>query len=192
MVKFVLQWLSFHWEILDFPLNSKQDVPFHYVVYDYSCADWDGLHDDLRDVPWQDILLVNFVSQFRLELMYICLMVKYKVKLHSSPWFSTACAAAIVHRNHFFCLYQHNRSSESEVMFMQASNCCKKFLEDSKLAYATKTKESITTQKLGSWDFWWIGNSVFNKGKSAIHPLFSGPNVSSSASHKAKLFAKLF
>ena len=27
---------------------------------------------------------------------------KYQVKPHSSPWFSAACAAAIVHRNHFF------------------------------------------------------------------------------------------
>ena len=31
---------------------------------------------------------------------------KYQVKLHSRPWFSTACAAATVHRNHFFHLYQ--------------------------------------------------------------------------------------
>ena len=23
--------------------------------YDYSCADWDGLHDHLTDVPWEDI-----------------------------------------------------------------------------------------------------------------------------------------
>ena len=30
---------------------------------------------------------------------------KYQVKPHSSPWFSAARAAAIVHRNHFFCLY---------------------------------------------------------------------------------------
>ena len=27
---------------------------------------------------------------------------KYQVELHSSPWFSAACAATIVHRNHFF------------------------------------------------------------------------------------------
>ena len=27
---------------------------------------------------------------------------KYQVNPHSSPWFSAACAAAIVHRNHFF------------------------------------------------------------------------------------------
>ena len=27
---------------------------------------------------------------------------KYQVKHHSSPWFSAACAADIVHRNHFF------------------------------------------------------------------------------------------
>ena len=30
---------------IDFPGNSKQDVPFHRIAYDYSCADWDGLHD---------------------------------------------------------------------------------------------------------------------------------------------------
>ena len=25
-------------------------------AYHYSCADWDGLGDHLRDVPWEDIL----------------------------------------------------------------------------------------------------------------------------------------
>ena len=40
---------------------------------------------------------------------------KYQVKLHSSPWFSAACAAAIVHRSHFFRLYQKDKSSESKV-----------------------------------------------------------------------------
>ena len=40
---------------IDFPINSKQDTPFHRVAYDYSRADWDGLRDHLRDVPWEDI-----------------------------------------------------------------------------------------------------------------------------------------
>ena len=112
------------------------------------------------------LLLVNFVSGFRLELMYIPHH-KYQVKPHSSPWFSAACAAAIVHRNHFIRLYQQNKSSESKVKFKQASNCCKRVLEAAKLAYATKTKEPITSQKLGFQDFWRIANSVLNKGKSA-------------------------
>ena len=34
----------------------------------------------------------------------------YQVKPDSSPCFSAACAAAIVHRNHFFHLYHHNES----------------------------------------------------------------------------------
>ena len=76
--------------------------------------------------------------------------------------------------------------------FRQASNRCKRVLEAAKLAYATKTKESITSQKLGSRDFWQIVNSVLNKGKSAIPPLFNRPEVLSSASDKAKLFAKNF
>ena len=40
---------------IHFPINSKQDTPFHRMAYDYSHADWDGLHDHLRDVPWEDI-----------------------------------------------------------------------------------------------------------------------------------------
>ena len=36
---------------IDFPLNSKWNVQFHCIVYGYSCADWDGLRDDLRNVP---------------------------------------------------------------------------------------------------------------------------------------------
>ena len=51
---------------------------------------------------------------------------------------------------------------------------------------------SITSQKLGSRDFWQIANSVLNKGKSAILPLFKGPEVLSSASDKAKCFAETF
>ena len=53
-------------------------------------------------------------------------------------------------------------------------------------------QESITSQKLGSWDFWQIANSVLNKGKSAIPTLFNAPEVLYSTSDKAKLFAKNF
>ena len=104
---------------------------------------------------------------------------------------SVACAAAIVHRNHFFRLYQREKSSDSMIKFEQASNHCKRVLEAAKLAYANKTKESITSEKLGSSDFWRIANSVLNKGKSAIPPLFKGLQMLSSASDKAK-FAENF
>ena len=115
---------------------------------------------------------------------------KYQVKPHSPPWFSAAYVVAIVHRNHFFRLYQQNKSYEFKVKFRQASNHWKRVLEAAKLAYTTKTKESITSQKLGSRDFWGIANSVFNKGKSAIPPLFNGLEVLSFVFDKAKLFAK--
>ena len=151
----------------------------------------------MRDVPGEDIFKLSAsaaASQF-CEWVQVGIDVyiphrKYQVKPHSSPWFSAACAAAILHRNHFFHLYQRGKSSK--VKFRQASNRCKRVLEAAKLAYANKTKESITSQKLGSLDFWRIANSVLNKGKSAIFPLFNGPEVLSSGSDKAKLFAENF
>ena len=80
-------------------------------------------------------------------------------------------------------MYQQSKSSKSKV---------KEFLkqrvpEAAKLAY-----ESITSQKLGSCDFWRIANSALNKGKSAIPRLFNGAEVLSSASDKARFFAKNF
>ena len=153
----------------------------------------------MRDVPLEDIFKLSAsaaASEF-CEWVQVGIDVyiphrKYQVKPHSSPWFSAACAAAIVHRNHFFRLHQREKSSDSKVKFRQASNRYKRVLQAAKLPYANKTKESITSQKIGSRDFWRIANSVFNKGKSAVPPLFNGPKVLSSASDKAKLFAENF
>ena len=94
---------------IDFPTNSQQDAPFHHIAYDYSCADWDGLRDHLRDVPWEDIFKLGAsaaASEF-CEWVQVGIDVytphrKYQVKPHSSPWFSAAFTAAIVHRNHIF------------------------------------------------------------------------------------------
>ena len=131
----------------DFPSNSQQDAPFYRIAYDYYHADWDGLPDHLRDVPWEDIFKLGASAtasefcewaQVRIDVYFPHR--KCQVKPHSSPWFSAACAAAIVHRNHFFCLYQKDKSSDSKVKFRQASNRCKRILEAAKLAYANKTK----------------------------------------------------
>ena len=90
------------------------------------------------------LLLVNFVSGFRLELMYISLSWSLTC-LHG---FSTACAAAIVHRNHFLRFYQQNKSSESKIKFGQASNRCNRVLKAAKLVYANKQKSPLFPKNL--------------------------------------------
>ena len=44
---------------IDFPINLKQDALFHRIAYDYSRADWDALHYNLRDIPWEDIFKLS-------------------------------------------------------------------------------------------------------------------------------------
>ena len=153
----------------------------------------------MRGVPWEDIFNLGAsaaASEF-CEWVQVGTDVyiphrKYQVKPHSSPWFSAACAAAIVHRYHFFHFYHREKSSDSKVKFKQASNCCKRALEAAKLAYANKTRVYYF-QKTCSHDFWQTANnSALNKGKSAIPPLFNDLELLSSASDKAKLFAENF
>ena len=148
----------------------------------------------MRDVSLDDIFVAasEFCKWVQFGIDVYIPHRKYQVKSHSSPWFSAACVATIVHRNHFFRLYQREKSSDSKVKFRQASNRCKRVLEAAKLAYANKTKESITSQKLGSWDFWRIANSALNKGKSAIPPPFNGPEVLLCASDIGKLLTENF
>ena len=93
----------------DFPLNSKWGVLFHHIAFYYSCANWDSLHDHLRDVPSKDVFKLSAsatASQF-CDLVQVgidgCIPYhRSKVKPHSSLWFSAACAVAIVHSNNFF------------------------------------------------------------------------------------------
>ena len=87
-------------------------------------------------------------------------------------------------------MYQEDKSY-STVKLRQTSNHCKRVLAAAKLAYANNKKESVTSQKLGSQDFWQIATTVLNKGKSAIPPLFNSPKLFSLASDKAKLFAEI-
>ena len=94
---------------VDFPINSKQDTPFHCVGYDESLPDWDGLWDHLRDVPWDNIFKLNastasdFYEWAQLGIAVYSRHRKYQVK-PQTPWFSAAAAAAaaIVHKNHVF------------------------------------------------------------------------------------------
>ena len=131
----------------------------------------DGLHDHLRDVPWKDIFKLSpsaaaseFCKWVQVGTNVYIPHRKYQVTPHSSPWFSAACAVAIVHGNHFFRLYQKDRSSDSKVKFREARNLCKRVVEAAKLAYANKIKESITSLKLGSHNFWGNANSILNGG----------------------------
>ena len=188
---FVLQWLSLHWEILimllpQFPLTFHHihrgwPVSLHWLWLFLCWLGWSlWSFFDNRDVLWEDIfkLSASAVASEFCEWAQVGIDVsiphrKYQVKLHSSPWFSSACAAAIVYRNHFFCLYQKDKSSESKGNFIQASNCCKRVPEAAKFAYANKTKESISFQKLGSQDFWWIANSILKKKVNLLYLLYS-------------------
>ena len=185
---FVLQWLFLRWEILImllsqlFPTNSKRDFPFHGVGYDYSWAI--GLCDHLRDVPWENIFKLGASAATNKFCEWVQVGIDVyiphrhnQVKPHSSLWFSAAFAAAIIHRNHLFCLYQKDKSSDSKVKFRQANNLCKRVLEAAKPTYDNKTKETITSQKLNSRDFWRIANSVLSKGNSPILSLFNDPEV---------------
>ena len=114
----------------------------------------------LRDVPWEDIFKLSgsaAASEF-CEWVQVGIDVyiphrKYQVKPHSSPWFSAACAAAIVHRNHFFRLYQQNKSSESKVKFRQASNRCKRVFEAANLHVLLKQKSPSLLRNLALGTF---------------------------------------
>ena len=80
---------------IDFTINSKQDALLHHIAYDSSGADWDVLHDHLRDVQWEDIFKLSAsaaASEICCDWVQVGTDVSiphhmYQVKPNSSPWF---------------------------------------------------------------------------------------------------------
>ena len=146
-IVFVLQWLSLHWEILicclSFHwLSSKLKTRCFVSLYSLTIPMligtvfiiiWEMLHGKDIFKHSGSAAASEFCYKIQVGIDVYIPRRKYQVKSHSSPWFSAACAAIIIHRNHLFRLCQHNKSFESKVKFRWASNCCKRVL-----AYANK------------------------------------------------------
>ena len=85
---------------IDTPSNSRWGSMFHRIAYYCSCADWYGLHDQLRDVLWEDIF-----KFFASAAIIFCVRhvgtdvyvphLKHQVKPVSSPWFPAVFATSI-------------------------------------------------------------------------------------------------
>ena len=79
---------------IEFPSSSQWGAPFHRIVYDYSCADWNSLCDHLRDVPCWNIFKLSatapaneFCERVQVGIDVYVPYQKYQVKFHSYPWF---------------------------------------------------------------------------------------------------------
>ena len=184
---------------VNYLVKANNEHPYHRTVYSYNKADWDGFRDLLRNVPWGNIFK-HYVTYAAKEISewigtgIDCFIPhrKFQLKPHSSPWFTPSCAAAIAHRNHFFHQYHRNMSAENKKLFRDSRNHCKRVLEEAKSNYAEATRCSIASQRIGSRDFWRICNSILNRGKSAIPPLFNGPEVLTAFMDKANRFVRNF
>lgn len=71
-------------------------------------------------------------------------------------------------------------------MVRKAVNCCRSYLKTANVSYTNEIKDTITSQKLGSYDIWRIVNRVLSKGNSA------SPEVFSAASNYVKMMLKMF
>ena len=156
--------------------NLKRCAPFHRIAYDYSRAEWkvlviiwDIFHGR---ISINSVLLVNFVSVFSLEWTYISLIKNIRL----SPTYLHGFLLLVL------------QSWFVEITFSVCTN--KINLLNLTCIYANNTKECITSQKPGSWDFWRISNGVIDKSKSTMPPLFNSPGLFSFVSNKATLFTK--
>ena len=77
---------------IDFPSYSQRDTSFHRIAYNYFRADWDGLHDPLRDVPLDNIFKLiastaasEFCEWFQVGTDIYIPHRKHQIKPHLCP-----------------------------------------------------------------------------------------------------------
>ena len=83
---------------------------------------WCQIDPRLRVKPSTSAAASKFCEWYQVGIDVYVPHRKYQIKPHSGPWCSAVCAAATVHINQFFRLYQQNKSSEYKVKFGQSSN----------------------------------------------------------------------
>ena len=185
---------------IDTQLKETSDIPFHRTVFRYSKADWDGFRSFIADAPLSIFFksgackVASFLSEWIFDGMNCFIpSKKFQQKPNSQPWFTPECAAAIAHRNHFFHLYHQNRSDDdARAAFNAARNRCRRILRNAEDSHAQTVRTEISNERPGTRGFWKISRKVLNCGKPSIPTLVNGPEVISSSSEKAKLFAANF
>ena len=132
------------------------------------------------------MLVLNFVSVSRLELMYMSFIINIKsghIFLHGFQLFvllpELLEISSFVYTNKINLLYLKG-NSDRKVIF------AKGFLKLSNWLMLIKQKHLLLPRNL-DLGFWQIARNVVNKGKSAILSLFNGPEVLHSASDWTKL-----
>ena len=184
---------------VDIQCKESSDVPYHRTIYRYSKADWDGFRNFIADAPLEALfqgnpseMATSITEWIQTGIDIFIPHKKYQQKPNSQPWFTPECAAAIAHRNHYFHLYHQNRSDETLQSFKTARNHCHQVLSNAKSSYAESVQARIQQQKLGSREFWRITNKILNRGKPPIPALLNGPEILTSSSDKASIFASNF
>ena len=177
----------------------KPSAPFHRTVYRFSKADWCGLRTFLSQVPWNYVLssYVDTAASDITEWIKIGMKVyipsrSFQQAPHSQPWFTAECATAICQRNFYFHKNQR-QDYRNLVLFKAAFRRCKRTFDLARDRYAKQTRESISSQKLGSKDFWRICNSVLRRNKSCLPSLkLTSDTLAVSSADKAELLSQEF
>ncbi|XP_065682458.1 uncharacterized protein LOC136095628 [Hydra vulgaris] len=118
--------------------SLSSESPYHQTSYNYLKAEWEPFLHFFHYGPW--------VKSFRLPAdkcaSYVTSWIQagmesftpsqgFQIKPHSSPWFSSHCAASISNCNHYFHNYPQNNSLENRRLFTIARDCCQKAPETS-------------------------------------------------------------
>ena len=94
------------------------------------------------------LLLLDIVGDVLIGIDVYTPHRKYQVKLHSFPWFSAACAAAIVHRNHFFVCTKRINFSILKYILYRLVIVAKAFLKLLNLHMLIKQKSLLLPRNL--------------------------------------------
>ena len=99
------------------------------------------------------LLLLDIVGDVLIGIDVYTPHRKYQVKLHSFPWFSAACAAAIVHRNHFFVCTKRINFSILKYILYRLVIVAKAFLKLLNLHMLIKQKSLLLPRNLALGTF---------------------------------------
>ena len=149
--------VSFHWISIKF---TKGFPVSSHSLWLFSCwlgrSSWLFERCSMGRISLKSLLLLlllNIVSDVLIGIDVYTPHRKYQVKLHSFPWFSAACAAAIVHRNYFFVCTKRINLSILKYIIYRLVIVAKAFLKLLNLHMLIKQKSLLLPRNLALGTF---------------------------------------
>jgi exonuclease III len=193
---------SFHQIVhVIFKIQYKRDKIFTREIWDYKNGDYEGLNNDLPNVPWgvgdtfDDVDdAANFWQKSFLEACKSKIPFRQiKIRPMDKPWINNNVKKQIRHRNRLYKRFKRTKLPIHQEIWKHAAKETNYIMSVAKKEHIEKIRSRLMNISIGEKNYWKLAKEVYgNKKTLGIPSLIINDKTVNTSSEKAACFNEYF